>query len=75
LATEPLNFFHHIKACVHDEGVQLSGFGWKTRDSIASLLRSSKVKLKERIVFRANDTKVIRHDEEKKESGLKHQDP
>lgn len=46
---------------MHDEGVHPPGFGAEPGDAIAALLRSSKFELKQRIIFRTHDAKIIRH--------------
>lgn len=57
----PLCILHYIQRGVYNELVHMFGFFSKTCHAISANLGSSKVNLKERIVFRTNDGEVVRH--------------
>lgn len=62
LIAEPLHFVHNVQAAVHDERVHPPCFGAEPSDTISALLRSAEFKLKQWIIFRTHDAKIVGHD-------------
>lgn len=62
MITEPLHFVNDVEAAVHDEGIHPPGFGAEASNTIPALLGGAEFEFKQRIVFRAHDAKIIRHD-------------
>lgn len=66
LIAEPLQFIDNIEAAVHDEGIHTASLGAEACHAVTALLRGAEFELEERIVFGADDTEIVGHDERKK---------
>ena len=64
----PLHFFYHVQRCMYDELVHVSGLLSELGRAIAAWFGSAKLVLEERIVFRTDDSEVVRHGDEKRMS-------
>ena len=58
---KPLRFINHVKAAVHDKGIQAPCFDTEARYTVAALLRGSEFELEERVISGADDAEVVRH--------------
>lgn len=65
LIVEPLQFIDNIEAAVHDEGIHTASLGTEACNAVTALLRGAEFELEERIVFGADDAKIVGHDEKK----------
>ena len=59
----PLHFFDHVESSVDDELVHVFSFVSKARSAITAEFGGPKFELEERVVARADNGEVIRHDD------------
>jgi hypothetical protein len=60
----PLHFLHHIECRMYNELIHVCCLLSELGRAITARFRRAKLMLEERIVFRADDSEVVRHDGE-----------
>ena len=61
LPSSPLHLLDDIQAAMHDELVHMSRLLWEPSHAITTLFRCPEFMLKDWVVFRADDCKVVGH--------------